>query len=132
MSTFEWNEKLSVGDAAIDDDHKGLFDLIRELETANLTDGYLTDIISRLEDYAEGHFAREEALMKKMDFPDFDAHVVKHRAFTEWLDTVKTTYRRSAESPFQIGDMVNQFLRNWLVQHIMKEDMKYRDFMSEH
>ncbi len=132
MSFFEWNDKYSVGDAAIDADHKGLFDLIRELENANLTDGYLAEIIGRLEDYAAEHFAREEMLMKSMNYPDFDEHVKKHRAFVEWLETVKTTYRRAAESPFQIGDMVNHFLESWLTNHIMKDDMKYRDFMSEH
>lgn len=131
MGKFDWNEKLSVGDAQIDADHQGLFALIEELERSDLTDGLLVEIIGRLEDYAAGHFAREEALMRRVGFPGYDGHVREHRAFSEWIESVKTTYRRAAESPFQVGDLVNGFLGNWLTRHIMKEDMKFRDFVAD-
>lgn len=131
MSDFNWTAEYSVGNQAIDADHKELFALIDALETASMTDGFLSDILGKLEHYAKGHFAREEALMRRIEFPGYDEHVVEHRNFVEWLKTVKATYNRAAESPFQIGDLVNHFLRHWLVNHIIKEDMKYRDFMRE-
>jgi hemerythrin len=131
MSRFEWKDDYSVGHPGIDADHQGLFQLIRELEEADMTDGLLGQILARLEDYAKVHFTREEGLMKRGGFPDFDAHVKQHRIFEEWLKTVKTTYRRASESPFQVGDLVNAFLENWLVKHIMEEDMAYREFVAK-
>ncbi len=61
MTRFEWKSEYSVGNAPIDADHQGLFALVRELEAADMTDGFLDDILWQLEQYAEGHFAREEA-----------------------------------------------------------------------
>lgn len=129
MSKYEWNESLSVNNEEVDNEHKGLFELVNELDHADKTRGLLADIIGRLENYANVHFSHEEKLMKEMGFPGYEEHVKKHRAFVEWLDTVKITYRRAAESPFLIGDLVNKFLKEWLVEHIQKEDMKYRDFI---
>ena len=129
MSSYHWNQRLSVGDPDIDHDHQGLFDLVNELASADKTRGFMADIIVRLEQYANEHFAREEALMRSIGYPEYEQHLEKHRAFVEWLESVKTTYRRAAESPFLINDLVHDFLVEWLVDHIMKEDMKYRDYI---
>lgn len=131
MSQFEWNKALSVGDDAIDDDHKELFSLLNELAEADLADSFLLGILGRLEGYTQYHFTREEELMARVGYPGMQDHIAKHRMFVEWLDTVKKTYQRSAESPFQLADLVNDFLGSWLVEHIMKEDMQYRDFIIE-
>ncbi|NVK18873.1 MAG: hemerythrin family protein [Methylocystaceae bacterium] len=131
MSEFKWTNALSVGDESIDHDHQELFALMDELADADLSDSFLLGIIGRLEDYTEYHFTREEEYMKLHDFPDLEEHIEKHKLFVEWLKTVEFTYRRSAESPFQIGDLVNEYLGVWLTDHIMVEDMKYRDFVIE-
>lgn len=129
MSKYEWNEKLSVGNHEIDDDHKGLFSLVSELESADKTRSLMADIIGRLEAYAAEHFSREEDLMKSVGFPGCDDHIKEHESFVEWIKSVKKTYRRAAESPFLLSDLVNDYLKKWLVEHIMTEDMKYRDFI---
>lgn len=129
MNNYEWDESLSVGNKSIDDDHKGLFSLIAQLESAEMSSTYMADIIGQLELYAKEHFSREEDMMKKVGFPGFDEHIKEHQLFNEWIKTVKTTYRRSAESPFLIADLVIAFLKKWLPEHIMVEDMKYRDFI---
>ncbi len=129
MNTFKWTEKLSVGNKQIDEDHQGLFKLIDDLESAELTKSYLTGILAKLEDYTHEHFSREEELMQQIGFPGFDEHIKEHKMFIEWLDTVKKTYQRSAESPFLVSDLVNNFLNDWLTKHILQEDMKYRDFI---
>ncbi|WP_028880435.1 bacteriohemerythrin [Terasakiella pusilla] len=131
MSDFKWTTALSVGDNEIDHDHQELFALVDELADADLSDSFLLGLIARLEKYTEYHFAREEEYMKQHAFPDLEDHLEKHHLFVEWLKTVEKTYRRSAESPFQIGDLVNDYLGNWLTEHILVEDMKYRNFILE-
>ena len=132
MPNITWTNALSVGDEAIDHDHQELFSLVNDLADADLSDSSLLGLIGRLEEYTEYQFAREEEFMREYDFPGLEEHIAKHKMFVEWLHTVELTYRRSAESPFQISDLVNDFLRTWLVDHIMNEDMKYRDFIIEY
>lgn len=131
MAHYKWSPKFSVGDKDIDADHQGIFALIEELHEADHSAFNPADIISRLEDYAAHHFEREEALMTSVGFPGLDDHIKEHKAFVEWVDTVKHTYRRTTESAFLISDLVNDFLVRWLSDHIMTEDMKYRDFIRE-
>ena len=129
MAEYTWNQSLSVGDEHIDDDHKELFALVNELQTANMSRDYLSGIIGRLDNYAKEHFSREEDYMRAADYPGLEAHIAEHRLFNEWIDSVKTTYTRAPESPFVIGEQVNDYVSRWLVNHIMKVDMKYRDFI---
>jgi hemerythrin len=129
MTDYKWTSDLSVGDSSIDDDHQELFSLIAEMKAADFNDGFLQGLIGRLEAYTEYHFAREEEYMKAHNFPDLEDHLHQHKMFVEWLKTVQKTYQRAQESPYQIADLVNEYLGNWLTTHILVEDMKYRDFI---
>ncbi|MEH6576893.1 MAG: bacteriohemerythrin [Amphritea sp.] len=129
MSKIQWTSDLSVGDNSIDDDHKGLFALVDELNSADMGHDYINVILDRLKSYTNEHFSREEELMKKVNFPGMEAHLVEHKAFIEWLETIRSMYARFPESPFVVGDAVNGYLQRWLRQHILEEDMKYRDFI---
>lgn len=130
MAQYIWKQSLSVGDDHIDDDHKELFALVNEMQTANRSRDFITGVIERLDKYAKEHFSFEEEYMRLAAYPDLEAHIKEHEVFNEWIYSVKTTYTRAPESPFLIGDLVNDFVSEWLVRHIMKVDMKYRDFIE--
>lgn len=127
MSTYEWRPDLSVGEADIDSEHRELFRLQQRLASADAAEEVLPDILRQLEEYARTHFTHEEALMRRCGYPGYEEHVKRHRLFVEWLNAVKTAYGRSIETPFEIGATVNDFLGRWLVEHIQREDMRYRD-----
>lgn len=131
MSKTSWSSDLSVGDNSIDDDHKGLFSLIADLNSANMNQDYINYILDRLKRYTRDHFSREEDLMRRVAFPDYEAHQREHKAFIEWLETIRSMYARFPQSPFIISDLVNEYLQRWLRNHILTEDMKYRDFIIE-
>ena len=130
MNNFIWTGDLSVGDKGIDQDHRGLFALVNELESADMSHDYINSILDRLKRYTIEHFTREEVFMKKMNYPHLDEHMRQHQAFKEWLETIRATYARFPQSPFIIGDSVNSYLQRWLRDHIQNEDMKYRNFMA--
>lgn len=130
MTRTEWTPDLSVGDPAIDRDHQELFRLVHRLESADVSEGLLSEILGRLEDYARHHFAREEALLRQVGYPALEEHAKGHRLFIEWLDAVRRSYERSVESPFEIGETVNRFLSDWLTHHVRHEDMLYRDHIG--
>lgn len=129
MSTITWSNDLSVSNSDIDDDHKGLFQLIDNLTNANISHDYINVILDCLKKYTIEHFTREEEYMKSIDYPGFEEHVRQHENFKEWLETIRSTYARFPQSPFIIGDSVNKYLQRWLRQHILTEDMKYRDYI---
>lgn len=126
---INWTSDLSVGDHSIDDDHKELFALIDELDSADMSHDYINSILDRLKAYTRGHFSREEEYMKNAGFPGLEEHLKQHENFIEWLETIRSTYARFPQSPFIIGDSVNSYLQRWLRQHILEEDMKYRDYI---
>ncbi len=127
--SVKWTPDLSVGDQGIDDDHIGLFNLIDELERSNMSRAYINSILDRLRHYTEEHFSKEEVYMRSAQFPELEAHLAQHRAFEEWLKTISSMYARFPQSPFIVGDSVNSYLQRWLKDHILQEDMKYRDFI---
>ncbi|SIS69968.1 bacteriohemerythrin [Neptunomonas antarctica] len=129
MTTVKWTSDLSVGDTRIDDDHKGLFQLVDDLSNANISHDYINLILDRLKRYTIEHFSREEEHMRKVGFPGLKAHLKEHENFNEWLETIRSTYARFPQSPFILGDSVNEYLQGWLRHHILTEDMKYRDYI---
>lgn len=131
MGNVRWTNALSVGDESIDEDHKGLFALVDELESADMSHDYINSILDRLKKYTNEHFSREEAYMAKVEYPGQKEHMQQHEAFREWLETIRSTYARFPQSPFIIGDAVNGYLQRWLRDHILEEDMRYRDFILQ-
>ena len=131
MAKYTWNKTLSVGDEHIDNDHKELFELVNELQTADMSRDFLSGIIDRLDNYAREHFSYEEGYMRAANYPDLEPHIQAHKMFSEWIASVKKTYTRAPESPFVIGEQVNEFVSHWLVEHIIHMDMKYRDFILD-
>jgi len=129
MNNVVWNDDLSVSNDDIDDDHKGLFELINDLANADMSHDYINLIIDRLKKYTVEHFTREEEYMASIGYPGFEEHLAQHEEFKEWLETIRSTYARFPQSPFIIGDSVNSYLLRWLRNHILTEDMKYRDFI---
>jgi hemerythrin-like metal-binding protein len=129
MSRFVWKDEYSVENSAVDGDHQTFFALAAELTDVNMTPPQIDDVLARLEQYAAGHFAREEALMAAIRYPGLERHVEAHRHFVAWLASETERYRNAAESRGKIGEEICAFVDNWLVQHILEEDMRYRDYI---
>lgn len=115
---------MSVGVESIDNDHKMLLKLINEISDAiehNQTAAVIEDVFQRLEIYVTEHFTREEALMRQCNYPDLKAHIKEHRKFTAKVPELKRELL-SADST-EVAAEINLFLFNWLMNHIVGEDM---------
>ena len=67
-TNMHWNSKLKVGSDIIDNQHKVLFDLIKDLNNAIKTGvsiRILDSLLGVLQDYAFQHFQTEEEYFKK-------------------------------------------------------------------
>lgn len=129
MEPIQWSDAYSVGVPELDEQHKGLIALINRLSEEGHRSRLIAETLDALDRYAREHFGAEEALLRRLDDQHLEEHQRQHRAFEEWLDASKQVYRFSATlDPF--ADTINAFLRNWLINHILKTDMAYKPLVT--
>jgi hemerythrin len=133
MPLMTWTEKLSVGVAALDDDHKKLVAMVNELYDA-MQAGHGRDSLGRILDglvqYTKMHFAREEKFFAQTGYPAAGPHKHEHEALTRQVLEVQKKYAAGAVATLSLDVM--HFLKNWLVNHIQGSDQKYRPHLNQH
>ena len=133
MPHIEWNDKFSVGHAAIDDQHKKWIDIhnkLHEILISGSPDDVSTSTIDTLEAmqaYAKKHFAFEEEYLETIAYPDRRQHSSLHHSFEGiiegYLDDIKN-------GTILLNSEIMKLLKSWLENHILNEDMKYSGFVS--
>ena len=126
MPLMTWNDKLSVGVAAFDADHKKLVAMVNELfDGVNAGKGKdaLGHVLDGLVTYTRTHFAREEEYMKKWGYPRMAAHLQEHTDLTRQVLEVQKKWH-AGESAVLSLEVLN-FLKNWLLKHIQGSDKEY-------
>ncbi len=85
---IQWNDAMSVGYAAIDDEHKQLIKLINDagqaLEQRENREALL-HVLDELVQYTRDHFAREEIIQLKIKYPDYVEHKLEHQELVQKL-----------------------------------------------
>lgn len=121
-----WDDKLSVGIEQMDDDHKGLIALLNELSETGLATNEVDAILGKLINYTVYHFRREETVMEACGYPHVDAHRKVHRHIAATASQFAEEWRKD-ESAELIQELL-EFLRTWLVDHIMQNDAEIEPF----
>lgn len=130
MAVMQWTENMSVGVPELDADHKELVRVINRLGECSedaAQSRTIRQCLFALLRYAEYHFAREEKVLAACHYPEAREHKLEHRDF---VDRVNRLHRRFDDSPEAAAAVFNDellaFLRDWLIHHILIEDMAYR------
>lgn len=125
---FQFTEDCIIGIPQIDDEHRYLFSLI-EKGMELLHDEQQTDrcekvkvLLTKLDNYAELHFAHEEAYMEEIRDPELPRQRMQHKRFRnqvhDWLST-----DINEESGQQVLEDMMNFLAKWLYHHIIGSDI---------
>jgi len=125
-----WLEEYSVGIEAIDNDHKKLLNLINHLQAAvhyHTDKAFEKEALDELIDYTRFHFEREEELMKKHDFPEFEEHKRQHAEMVKEVEAFVAEYE--AKGTDALEDVAD-YLKSWLINHINGTDQKYAPFLT--
>ena len=132
---MEWNESLETGNLVVDNEHKELFKLVKQMLDAGMS-GELTSAkrtekvesaINFLGDYAKRHFAHEERLMDESSYPGKSVHKAQHEGFMPVFAGLKEKLL-SEGSSLNVAIDVNRALVNWLTKHIMSTDKEFADY----
>ena len=122
---FQWREEYGTAVLEMDRDHRELFKTIDALYKAiaiGEDDSVLHEALDFLIRYAERHFRTEEALMLEYSYPEEDRHRKHHEKF---LEDVLEMQRRARLGEMDVNmDFVN-FIKDWIINHILTEDRKY-------
>jgi hemerythrin len=130
MDIITWSESLSVGVKRFDDEHKQLINIVNRLNNALLIGGSpktMEHVLDGLVDYTVVHFRHEEEYMTKFAYPEYASHKKEHDDLTAQVSDFRDRYR-SGKVTFSL-ELMN-FLRDWLTNHIMGSDKKYKDFFT--
>lgn len=131
MAVFEWSDKYSVGNAAMDTHHQKLFDILNTLLEA-MKEGRGEEILDteldKLASYAEYHFDAEERLMASVSYPGLAAQQQAHRAFMDQVVEYQAVVA-SGQAGFVISGVVTT-VKEWLKQHILSMDLQYESYLQ--
>lgn len=124
MSLIEWKPEFSVGNAAVDHEHRELIDLINHVH-AGISEGADRDRIAAGlgEVYARiaAHFALEEKIMRDARYADFDAHKRDHEALLDQLSDI--IYGIEIGTALDEHDLSSR-LNIWFTEHFGTHDAK--------
>ncbi|MCU7939344.1 MAG: bacteriohemerythrin [gamma proteobacterium symbiont of Bathyaustriella thionipta] len=131
MPLIQWNNELSVGINSIDEQHKKLVNLINELNDA-LQSGKANQVLAGIFDglavYTINHFGYEEELFAQYGYPESQAHKNEHRVLIQQVNDLQ---EKMNQGDFMISVEVMVFLKNWLINHILKTDKAYAQFLKD-
>jgi hemerythrin len=123
--TIEWNDSFCIGDVEINQQHQYLFSLINRFLTAG-TKQEQTLCVIHLFKYTREHFAYEEDLMRKVRFPEYEAHVMMHDRLVSRLGELS---QHIVNDTLDIQELEG-FIREWALGHIPKADARLARYLN--
>ena len=128
-----WSQTFSVGVKLIDDQHKGLMELVNDMfnhVTGNDEEerAYFTSIIQKAVQYVKVHFDTEEKIMIQTNFPGYLEHKKAHDSFV--LTVVEQIKNFEAGKRLTLSDFI-KFLKEWILTHIAIMDKQYFRYLKQ-
>jgi len=131
MPLFVWKDQYSVKVKDMDDQHIVLINLINDLHEA-MKEGKGKQIQGKILDelikYTKVHFSAEEELMQQNNYPGINEQKKQHEIF---VSKMKGFLADHQGNKVMLSLEIMTFLRDWLLNHILKIDQKYSDFFNQ-
>ncbi|AGF77958.1 hemerythrin-like metal-binding domain-containing protein [Desulfocapsa sulfexigens DSM 10523] len=134
MSQIKWSDSMSVNNAVLDAQHKEWIAIYNRMDNILLhgelgqLDNAVIDAFKAMQEYASYHFRQEEEYMEEIGYPDRVMHKRMHTDFDDQLYNYSKEIRRG---DLVLGTEVMSILKNWLLNHIMREDQQYCVFLTQ-
>lgn len=140
---IEWREGMETGLSVIDNDHKKLISICNDIisllaKVEDVEDEELSSQIHNtfieLQEYTKTHFTREEMIMKAIHFDDHRNHIVLHKNLIKVLISTYNKFKLARESGNLKENLkeISDILHKWLVEHVIKEDLKMKPAAKIH
>ena len=130
MPIFTWNDSYSVSVAAMDNQHKKIFDLINQLHNAMSTGKgkeIIGSVLEEMLNYTKTHFTAEEKVLEKYNYPGLAEQKKQHAIY---IQKVTEMQEKAKSGTLTLSLEASQFLKDWLLNHILVIDKKYAEFLN--
>jgi len=131
MALINWNDSYNLNIKEIDQQHQKLAEMINEFYdqiTQKSNKELISELIHKMKDYTKIHFATEEKLLHQSNYKDLMEHKIKHQAFIDKVTDLETRYDNGK---MILSFEITNFLKDWLITHIQKEDKAYVNVVLE-
>jgi len=133
VELITWTDRLACGVKIIDDQHKGLVNLLNEMfnhVTGNYEQehDYFNRVIQEVVNYVKTHFANEEKIMLATKFAGYAEHKKQHEAFV--LAVVENIKDYNAGKRLTLSTFT-RFLKEWILSHIAMVDKQYFEYFKK-
>jgi hemerythrin len=129
--SIEWRDSLATGNEEIDLQHKELFRRFNDLLTSckeGKGKDEVVDLLFFLGDYVRTHFATEEELQVRHNYPGYPQHKEQHEGFIRDLRSLESQLNTDGVTlPLVI--QTNQTMVGWLIKHISGTDKELANFL---
>ena len=123
---YNWNSTLETGHPLIDLQHKELINAVNGLLTAcqqGQGAGRLGPTLNYLTSYTQKHFADEEALQQKSNYPDFPNHRKYHEDMVKVIADLSAELKQTGPTA-RVTQKIIRNVGDAFVNHILQQDAK--------
>lgn len=124
MQEIKWLPEYSVGNAELDEQHKMLFTMTNDFLKQEGKAAAVA-IFDNLISYIDLHFECEENLLRQINYPKTEEHVIEHNKLREKFLIIK---EKLTDYDLEVHHKVAMFLYKWLAKHIIKSDMEFKEY----
>ncbi len=125
MALIDWTDEFKTGIESVDNQHRKLVEIVNKFdEAAKKGKGsrIMNEILNDLIGYTTEHFADEEKLMEDAGYTNLKQHKSQHRQLLQKVERLQFEFDQQGK---RITTEVRDFLKYWLINHILKEDKAY-------
>lgn len=133
LNCFDWTEKYRLDIPEIDEQHMELVSRVNNLFIAyndERSRQEIHEMLLFLSQYVVIHFKDEEALMEKLEYPEFDCHHSLHQNYSRSVDRLFDQVKEGAVTRDMMIE-VNRMLVTWLSNHIDVEDRRFAEYYHQ-
>ncbi len=130
MDVVKWRDEYLVNVDEIDGQHKRWLAMINAFYAALKADRgkEATDkLLGGMLEYTEYHFSTEERLMSEHGYSGRGDHANQHRRFADKFVDINDRYQNGV---LVISLEITNYLRDWLIKHILDADKKFGAFLN--
>ena len=132
MAPIQWKPEYSVGDPAVDHEHRELIDLVNVAAEAILEGDNTVNREEALGDVyraISAHFAHEERQMQSANYEQYGQHKSDHEHL---LDVLRDIMDESAGSEETAPARLTTTLDAWFLNHFKKHDARLHRRLGPH
>ena len=130
MDIIQWNDRISVNNFEIDNQHRYLIQLVNNLilnSNAKVNSAIIGDSLQNLLKYTKEHFRDEEILLEKHNYPKLVEHRKEHKNF---VLKIAGFCKDVLQGKSTVTVEMISFLVTWFLNHTSINDQDYKSFIA--